>query len=416
MRSCVRYGCALPALISLLFAGCGNLPPFQDGTVTQQPGFGTETTETSAITTESNPACSAGKSASETPKEQPVTGGRKATSRGDVSARIKRMLPPATHEPDGWSRDIATAFKFLQIDPSNENICAVLAVIEQESSFVADPPVANLSGIVRAEIDERSTRYHIPEFIVRLALSAKSPDGRTYDTRLRTLKTENDLNRLYADMTSELPLGKRLLEDYNPVKTGGPMQVSLDFAQSQIQQTPYPYVPFHDLRSEVFSRRGGLYFGIAYLLNYPTSYSRMIYRFADYNAGRYASRNTAFQSAVSQLSGETLTLDGDLLRYSNNPIVNLPSQTQKAVLALGEALDMTEFEIAHDLAQEKSHDFENTPLYRRIFAMTHQKGLTMPREQLPEIKLNSPKITSGLTTSRFAGRVDERYQSCLKRI
>lgn len=415
MRFCVRYSCALPALISLLLAGCGHMP-FADGTVTQESGQGTEITKPSAVTAESHHARSTETSASETPTEKPMTAGQQATSQGGVSATIKRILPPTAHEPDGWSRDIAAAFKFLQIDPSNENICAVLAVIEQESSFVADPPVANLSRIVRAEIDERSTRYHIPDFILRLGLSSKSPDGRTYDTRLRSLKTENDLNRLYADMTSELPLGKRLLEDYNPVKTGGPMQVSLDFARSQIQQTPYPYVPFHDLRSEVFSRKGGLYFGIAYLLNYPTSYSRMIYRFADYNAGRYASRNAAFQSAVSQLSGENLALDGDLLSYSNKSMINLPSQTQKAVLGLGEALDMTAFEIAHDLAQEKSHDFENTPLYRRIFAMAHQKGLSVAREQLPEIRLNSPKISSGLTTSRFAGRVDERYQSCLKRI
>ena len=48
------------------------------------------------------------------------------------------------------------------------------------------------------------------------------------------------------------------------------------------------------VRQEVFSRRGGLWFTY-HLLNYPASYGADI-PFADFNAGWYAGRNTAFRT------------------------------------------------------------------------------------------------------------------------
>ena len=83
----------------------------------------------------------------------------------------------------GWAQDIHVAFDALRIPVSTENVCAVIAVTEQESLFVADPPVPGLSRIVWREIETRRARYGIPKLLLDAALLKPSPDGRSYRKR-----------------------------------------------------------------------------------------------------------------------------------------------------------------------------------------------------------------------------------------
>jgi hypothetical protein len=166
----------------------------------------------------------------------------------------------------------------------------------------------------------------------------------------------------------------------------------------------------------VFSRRGGIYFGTAHLLDYPASYPSMIYRFADFNAGQYASRNAAFQAAVSELSGIPLDRDGALVRFDGGKMADKPSSTELALRLLGPRLHLDERAIRRDLERERGADFEATVLYKRVFEEADAaKGARVARWALPQIVLQSPKITRRFTTEGFARRVDQRYERCLKR-
>jgi hypothetical protein len=321
-------------------------------------------------------------------------------------AEIRAHLPPAVANRDGWAIDMFAAFEALEVRPTTRNICAVVAVIQQESAFQVDPVVPGLPGMARREIDERAGRYHIPNALVNLALNLRSPNGLTYTERLRQAKTERALSDMFEDFIGTVPLGRQLFADLNPVRTGGPMQVGIAFAEAHVKARTYPF-PFTDVRREVFTRRGGLYFGIAHLLDYPVSYDSMLYRFADFNAGHYASRNAAFQQAVSSLSRTHLAIDGDLLREGSSE----PSQTELAVRKLD--LGLGERQIRRDLERGTGHEFEETESYRKVFELADARG-PAPRALVPSIRLQSVKITRKLTTDWFARRVDDRYRRCLR--
>lgn len=331
-------------------------------------------------------------------------------------ALVASYLPMPLKDRDGWAADIFAAFAALRLPPTPDNICAAVAVIEQESTFQADPEVAGLSRIVWKEIDSRRERLHLPKLLVDAALLKTSPDGRSYKARIDSLRTEKQMNALFDDMISELPAGKTLLGGYNPVRTGGPMQVSVAFAEEHVKEKGYPYPRHGSVRDEVFTRRGGLYFGIAILLDYPAPYTQPLYRFADFNAGRYSSRNAAFQDAVSKLANRALALDGDLLRYTDGAPAAEPSATLSALQGLTGQLGLSRSEIQRDLRLEKMARFAGTPLYARVFAVADARaGTRLPREMMPRIDLKSPKIQRKLTTAWFADRVDARHRTCLGR-
>ncbi len=331
----------------------------------------------------------------------------------DARARINALLPTNLADRAGWATDIHVSLSTLRIEATPANICAVVGIIEQESGFRADPAVPELPAIAWQQIEQRARAAGVPMLVVRAALRLPSPDGKSYSARIDAARTERELSEIFDDFIGMVPMGRSLFGGLNPVRTGGPMQVSIEFAERHAQQRSYPYPADGGLRREVFTRRGGLYFGTAHLLDYRADYDKPIYRFADYNAGHHASRNAALQKAISVASGMPLAADGDLVRHDGAKEVG---STEAAARVLGERLGLSPSAIRSDLEQGQEAGLEQTRLHQRVFALADKvQGRSLPRAQVPQIELAGAKITRKLTTAWFAQRVDERYRRCLSR-
>jgi hypothetical protein len=331
----------------------------------------------------------------------------------DTRATISRSLPTGIPERAGWAADIDAALTVQAIEPSRENICAVVAVIAQESGFRVDPVVPGLPAIAWREIDNRAARADVPQLLVHSALKLPSQNGRSFSERIDAAKTEKDLSDVYEDFISAVPMGRTLFADKNPIRTRGPMQVNVAFVDQYAAARVYPYPVKVSIEDEAFTRRGSVYFGTGHLLGYSANYDSYAFRFADYNAGQYASRNAGFQMAVSKISGIQLTADGALLPHEKD--AGGTGDTESALRALGSRLNLSDAAIHRGLTLQKKKEFEQSQLYKRVFSLAEQiDNKPAAYAAVPNIKLVGPKISRKLTTAWYANRVYERFTACLK--
>jgi hypothetical protein len=329
----------------------------------------------------------------------------------DPRIAVAGHVPHTVKDRKGWADDIYASLVALDIRPTSQNVCAVVAVIEQESSFQVNPAVPDMPKIAMRAIDERAEHAGVPLALVHGALGLSSASGQTYDERIAEAHTEKDLSDIFEDFTGKVPLGKRLFEKWNPIRTRGPMQVNVAFAQQFEQTRRYPWPHEGSIDDTLFTRRGSLYFGIAHLLAYEAGYDRYLYRFADFNAGQYASRNAAFQNAVAVASKVQLIKDGALVSHEADG--DAPGRTELALQMLAKQLAMRQDAIRRALQQAKSREFEETSLYKTVYSLAERmSGKPLPRALVPHIELHGPKITRQLTTEWYANRVNERFQRC----
>lgn len=328
----------------------------------------------------------------------------------------------------GWANDLLDVLRSQGQPASRENICSAIAVIDQESNFVADPAVAGLGALAEKTLRAKADRIPILGRLALQYLETTPSANDSYMERIRSARTERDLDMTYRAMVADA--GKRsslsfvmdsgllnqVIEDRNDINTIGSMQVSVRFALDNAKRQRWLPMNLSDnyaTRDELYTRRGGMYYGVLQLLGYESGYNRKIYRFADYNAGRYASRNAAFQKLIVLLSKTEIATDGDLLLYDKDKrALAKVSESENALrkIVADYHLGFDNKQLRSDLLQEKDASFPSTQIYQAVRSLVKQPT---PFAEIPSIELNSPKIRHHMTTLNFAQSVDKRYQRCM---
>ena len=352
------------------------------------------------------------------------------------TAALIRTAEPSAKDSQGWATDLLNALKLHNLPQTRENVCSVIAVIDQESGFVANPAIPNLGKMAEKAINEKLRKLSILGNGAILFLNNFPSNQISFMQRIRNAHTERDLDLAYRDLIGGLGqylhqhkmgllldngIARDLIESNNDINTIGSMQVSVEFAlQYEKEKNGGRTLSLEDIykiRDSLYTRGGGLYYGVLLLLGYDSGYDKKLYRFADFNAGRYSSRNAAFQSVVGTLLGKPITTDGDLLMYKSDGDAALSSSgTEEAVRALSQKLNLNlgDYRIRLDLMQEKTLGFNDTTTYKTIMATYAKLKKVKPiYAVVPHIELHSEKSSRILTTEKYANTVYARYQKCI---
>lgn len=352
-----------------------------------------------------------------------------ATTKTLSAAQIAKLIPAKrVKDPKSWADDIHHIFGELKIHGDTQNVCTVIAVIDQESNFNANPSVPNLGAASLKAIDDRlEDKLGKPlAGVFRTMLQTKPTKDNNFISQIKKVKTEKELDELFQEifdyftttykvsgLTNVVKItGEGLDERINPITTLGSMQVHINYARANRRAN----MSDRALRTDLYGQYGGLYYGIHRLMLYPADYDKPLYRFADYNSGMYSSRNSAFQQRIATLTGKKLSIDGDLLLYSGGGVSDKQSQTEQALITLlstGQT-PMSDRQIRSDLRKEKRQNFESTQTYQTVNAMFEKKtGKKASYAMMPQVTITGPKLSQDYNTNWFATNVNKRYDICM---
>lgn len=355
------------------------------------------------------------------------------------SEQIRKLIPARVHDRESWAKDIYDITQSLKIPSDKENICSIVAIVDQESNFVANP---NVPGLGQKAVKEVSTRLQ-EKFEDKLGTTIGGPIANyfndvlqnqpsvenSYLKQMSKVKNEQELDVLYREIFDYMSqhyhvsaltgaaklVGQDISEKMNPITTLGSMQVHINYAREHKRNS----VNNNELRDDLYTQYGGLYYGIHRLMLYPAAYDKAIYRFADYNSGMYSSRNAAVQKMVEKLTDIDLDFDGDLLSYDKNgdPLAS-STTTEKAIASLfmSNKILITPRQQRDDLKKEKLADFEKTQTYIAISKLYKEKiGKDPIYAIMPEVVISGPKLSRDYNTNWYASRVNGRYETCMQR-
>lgn len=351
--------------------------------------------------------------------------------------QIRKVIPARVNDRESWSQDIFDIMQELSIPKTKQNVCSIVAVVDQESNFVADPTVPGLGAKAVEEINSRLKEKFeaklgekiggtVAGYFEDVLKNQPSPEN-NYMSQMRKVQTERELDLLYREIFDYMAqhyhvsaltgaaklVGQDIGEKLNPITTLGSMQVHINYAKEHKRKAG----GIAELRNDLYTQYGGLYYGIHRLMEYPANYDEAIYRFADYNSGMYSSRNAAFQKMLGALTEAEISLDGDLLLYNKDgDVKSTQSQTEKELIAVfaQNNILVTPRQIRADLKKEKEKKFEDTQTYLAVQKLYQKKTNKEPMYAvMPQVVISGPKLSRDYNTNWFASRVNGRYEQCM---
>jgi hypothetical protein len=338
---------------------------------------------------------------------------------GLTEKQVKKLVlaaRPNNPSPDIWARAIKESLEELDQPVDKEHVSAVVAVISQVSGFSISQKSSRMASILRKKIESAESN-EVLRFMIETRLDQEASNGRSFRENIDAIESELDFEKWYDEFTSASitkPILLVLRKDASDlVTTIGSMQVSVKFAEE------YPKKPVNagigSVRDMLYTCKGGVFYGTAYLLDYKRDYDDWKYVFADFNAGHYTCRNAGFQKMLANLTHKKVVMDGDLMNYENG--TTTPSATYETFIGFlqKKGLEFDENRIRNDFAKEKSYDFQETWSYRTIADLHKRKYGRTINALLPDIPLSSPKFaSSNLSTKWFAQRVKSRFNRCMR--
>ncbi|NTU54208.1 MAG: DUF1615 family protein [Chlorobiaceae bacterium] len=323
---------------------------------------------------------------------------------------------PGNPSPEIWARAIKESLEELGQPVDKEHVSAVCAVISQVSAFSISPKSSRMASILRNKIKAAESN-EVLRLLIETRLDQQASNGKSFRDNIDTISSELDFEKWYDEFTSASitkPILLVLNKDASDlITTAGSMQVSVKFSE-EYQKKPQK-TGFGSVRDMLYTCKGGVFYGTAYLLDFKHNYDDWKYVFADFNAGHYSSRNAGFQAMLVRLARRMVDTDGDLMNYENGKIT--PSVTYVTFINFlkRKGVVVDEDQVLKDFKQEKSYEFENTWSYKTLSEMYKKKYGRVIYAELPEITLNSPKFVSkNLSTRWFAERVKSRYNHCMR--